>query len=52
MSTRKVPLRIPDTPENIALECMQGPPEKGLGLFEERTETGGERRPKDSAAVR
>ena len=28
MATRKVPSRIPDTPENIALACMQGPPKK------------------------
>ena len=28
MTTRKVPPRIPDTPENIALACMQEPPKK------------------------
>ena len=28
MTTRKMPPRIPDSPENIALACMQGPPKK------------------------
>lgn len=28
MATRKMPERIRDTPENIALACMQGPPKK------------------------
>ena len=25
---RKMPPQIPDTPENIAFACMQGPPKK------------------------
>ena len=28
MGKMKMPERIPDTPENIALACMQGPPKK------------------------
>lgn len=28
LKKRGMPPRIPDTPENIALACMQGPPRK------------------------
>ena len=31
----KMPPRIPDTPENIALACMQGPPKKKWRHLEE-----------------
>ena len=34
MPTRKAPARIPDTPENIALACMQGPPKKRWDYLE------------------
>lgn len=33
-SKLKMPPRIPDTPENIALACMQGPPKKKLDFLE------------------
>ena len=31
----KMPPRIPDTPENIALACMMGPPKKKWRHLEE-----------------
>ena len=34
-SKLKIPPRIPDTPENMALACMQGPPKKKWRHLEE-----------------
>ena len=36
MATRKMPERIRDTPENIALACMQGPPKKDWDYLKKR----------------
>ena len=33
MATRKMPERIPDTPENIALACIQESPKKRWGTI-------------------
>ena len=39
----KMPPRIPDTPENIALACMQGPPKKDWEFLKKKA------KPKKSA---
>ena len=45
-SKLKMPPRIPDTPENIALACMQGPPKKKWDyLAREKDEAEGEESP-------
>ena len=42
----KMPERIPDTPENIALACMQGPPKKKWDyLAQEKDEAESEESP-------
>ena len=42
----KMPPRIPDTPENIARSCMQGPPKKKWDyLAREKEEAEGEESP-------
>ena len=39
-SKLKMPPRIPDTPENIALACMQGPPKKKWDYLEKAKQEG------------
>ena len=48
MATRKEPPRIPDTPENIALACMQGPPKKDWRYLENKEQSSKPQRPEGS----
>ena len=41
MGKLKMPERIPDTPENIALACMQGSPKKRWEYLAKQSEDAG-----------